>query len=258
MNRTISGWDLLLHGCWKSTGRLRVLPFAGDGALLECARFWLERVVDGVYPEAINAALEPEPRTLEQRVLHGGMVHVQVGLPGQEIVKIVLPASRIPRPGGTAEHRLPVRRRRAVRFGICPDIPLGLCIGAILAALPEPWMLIGSMRVDLVDDDPQPQGMRRLQQAIEIPQRSEARIDAAVVGNVVAEVPHRGGEERAQPDRIHSQRSNIRQMGGDARQIADPIPVRVGKAARVNLIDARPAPPFPPGAHCPAPEAQTM
>src|SRR5258708_21266480 len=29
---------------------------------------------------------------------------------------------------------------------------------------------------------------------------SEARIDAAVVGNVVAEVPHRGGEERARSE----------------------------------------------------------
>jgi hypothetical protein len=43
------------------------------------------------------------------------------------------------------------------------------------------------------------------QQAIEIRQRAEQRIDVAVVGDVVAEVGHRGFEERRDPDRVDAQ-----------------------------------------------------
>ena len=129
-------------------------------------------------------------------------------------------------------------------------------------------MLVGRVRVDLVDDDPEPERVRALEQPIEILECPEDRVDAAVVGHVIAEVAHRRGEERAQPDRIHPEGGHVGQMRGDAREIADPIAVRVGEAARVDLIDARPAPPFPPGieaaelsvpcAHRPVPEAHTM
>src|SRR5262249_52358268 len=87
-------------------------------------------------------------------------------------------------------------------------------------------------------------------------ERAEDRIDAAIVGNVVPEIFHRRGEERRQPDRRHVERGDVVEMPGDAVEIADAVAVRVGEAARIDLIDRRAAPPGTLDRHCPPPAAQ--
>jgi hypothetical protein len=81
-------------------------------------------------------------------------------------------------------------------------------------------------------------------QRVEIGQSAESRIDIAVIGDVIAIIGHRAGEEGGNPDRIDAEPGNVIEMGGDARKIPDPVAVAVGKAARIDLVDGGAAPPF--------------
>ncbi len=86
--------------------------------------------------------------------------------------------------------------------------------------------------------------MRPPEQHVEILERAEHGVDRAVVLDVVAVVGHRRLEERRDPDRVDAERGDVLEAPGDAGQIADAVAVAVLKAARVDLIDHRPAPPL--------------
>ena len=47
-----------------------------------------------------------------------------------------------------------------------------------------------------------PARVQRRDHLVEVVERAQARVDVAVVGDVVAAVGERGGIERAQPDRV--------------------------------------------------------
>ncbi len=58
----------------------------------------LEQVGDRVEPDAVDAEVHPEPQDVDDRVLHGRVVEVQVGLVAEEPVPVVLAADRVERP----------------------------------------------------------------------------------------------------------------------------------------------------------------
>ena len=105
-------------------------------------------------------------------------------------------------------------------------------------------MAIRRVRIDLIDDDLEPEAVGLGKQRVEVGQAAEERIDVAIVGHVVAEVLHRRGEERRQPDPVDAEAGDVVEAAGNARQIADAVAVRIAKAARVDLIDHRAAPPL--------------
>ena len=74
-------------------------------------------------------------------------------------------------------------------------------------------------------------------QVAQVGQRAEDRIDAAVVGHVVAEVAHRRSEHRADPDHVDAQALDVAEPRADAGQVADAVAVAVLKAARIDLVD---------------------
>ena len=80
-------------------------------------------------------------------------------------------------------------------------------------------------------------------QRIEIGQRAEHRIDIVVIGDVIAEILHRRGEEGRNPDCIGAKAGNMRQARGDALQVADAVAVGVLIGARIDLVDHRATPP---------------
>ena len=94
-----------------------------------------------------------------------------------------------------------------------------------------------------VENDPDVAGVGLAQQVIEVGQRAEDRMHVDVIGHVVAEIRHRRGEGRRQPDRVHAQPRQIVEPVSDAAQIADAVGVAVHKAARINLIDDAALPP---------------
>ncbi|EGE59994.1 hypothetical protein RHECNPAF_1760086 [Rhizobium etli CNPAF512] len=203
----------------------------------------VEIEIDGVEAEAIDASIEPEAHDIEQTVLHVRIMQVHVGLRGEEIVQVILHARRIPRPCRAAEDRQPVVRRRAVRLGVGPDIPVGLGVGFAGAALHEPGVLIGAVRDDQIDHHADAEAMSLRDHCVEVHQRAEDRIDILIIGNVVTEIAHRRGEEGRDPDRIDAEACHMRQAGSDALEVADAVAVGILIGARIDLIDHRAAPP---------------
>ena len=85
-------------------------------------------------------------------------------------------------------------------------------------------MLVGGVVGHEVEDHFQAARMRVGQQGVEVGQRAEQRIDVAIVGDVVAEVGHRRGEDRREPDRIDAQFDQVIEPLADAARSPTPSP----------------------------------
>ena len=105
-------------------------------------------------------------------------------------------------------------------------------------------MLVGGVAEDEVDDDLEAEPVRPREQCIEILVRAEKQVDGAVIGDVVAEIPHGRREEGRNPDRVDAERGDVFEARRDPGEIADAVVVAVLKASGVDLIDDGPAPPF--------------
>src|SRR5208282_4006398 len=151
-----------------------------------------------------------------------------------------------------AEVALPVAGR-AIRRAGNPDVPVAFGIGARRARLHEPWMLIRGLVGHQIDDHAHPAAMRLCDQAIEGGEIAEIRVDAAVVADVVAPVVERRRIDGVQPDGVDAERVRravieIVEMRGNAVEIADAVSVRIGKRARIDLIENGALPPLE--SHC--------
>ena len=235
---------------WRSEVRpaSRVL---GHGHAHERGR--LDRLVGDVDPEAIGAAVEPEPHDPLERRAHLRVPPVEVRLLRQERVEEVLARRGIQCPGRSLdplEHRAPGIRWPAVRCRVGPDVPVPLRVRYARPRFDEPRVLVRGMVRHEVDDDPDPPLVGRGEQLVEVGEGPELRIDVAVVGHVVPEVGHRRRVERRDPDRIDAERIGpaveVIEVGGDAAQVADPVAVRVREAPRIDLVEDPLAPPLGP------------
>ena len=104
-------------------------------------------------------------------------------------------------------------------------------------------MPVGSVIGHQVEDDFQPRRVRGFDQYIEILDRAEQRIDPGVIGNVVAEIGHRRGKYRRQPDRVNAERAQVRQPRDDPGDVADPVGIGILKRSRIDLIENAVPPP---------------
>ena len=155
----------------------------------------MEVEVDRIQAEPIDTQIQPETHVVELCLTRFRVVEVDVRLAGQEVVQIVLLAPGVEGPRRAAKNRQPVVGRRAVGFRVGPHKPVGFRIGAILAALLEPGVLIGGMADHLVDHHFQAQRVSFFQQRLEVVQGAEHRVYVAVVTHVIAKVEHRRGEK---------------------------------------------------------------
>ena len=71
-----------------------------------------------------------------------------------------------------------------------------------------------------------------LQQAVEVRQRAEHRIDVVVVGDVVAVVCLRGGVDRREPQDVHAQALQVVELGAHALKVAEAAPLESLKERR--------------------------
>ena len=208
-----------------------------------------------VHAESIDAAVEPEPHDVVDRVADLVVSPVEVGLFRQEVMEVVLAGLLVesPRAADALEDRAPVvGRPSAARIG--PDVEVALGIGARGPCREEPRMLVRGVTRDQVDDDPDVAAVGFRQEVIELGQISESRIDVAVVRDVVPEVGHRRAIERREPDRVDAERPRcavvqVIQTRRDAREVADAVAVRVLERARIDLIEDAFSPPLT--AHAP-------
>jgi len=85
--------------------------------------------------------------------------------------------------------------------------------------------------------------MRGGDHLVEIGKAAEHRVHVPILGHVIAEILHRRGEERADPDRVGAEAGDMRQAADDAQKVTDAVAIRVLKTAGVDLIDHRTPPP---------------
>ncbi len=88
-----------------------------------------------------------------------------------------------------------------------------------------------------------PRSVRLGDEAIEVGLRAVLRIDRGVIAHVVADVPAGRRIDRRQPDRVDAEALEVVEVGDDPRQVADPVAVAVGEAARVDLVHHAAPPP---------------
>ena len=72
------------------------------GEVLAVGPLRLVQVGDGVQAQPVDALAEPEVDDVEQRLVHGGVLEVQVGLVRVEAVPEVGARDRVPAPSSTA------------------------------------------------------------------------------------------------------------------------------------------------------------
>jgi hypothetical protein len=191
----------------------------GAGRVVGQARL-LAQALDHVDPEPVDAPVEPEPHDVVHRGLDLGVVPVQVGLLGEEQVEVPLLGGIVPRPGrAEGELRDPVVRW-LVGGAVAPDVPVTLGVVAARAGLLEPGVLVGRVVGDEVDQQLHAPVVAGPQQAVEVVERPEHRVDVAVVGHVVAEVGHRGPVEGGEPEGVDAEPLQVIEALLDAGQVA--------------------------------------
>src|SRR6476469_2181526 len=198
---------------------------------------------DPIDAKAVDAAIEPEAQHIVHRFADSRIAPIEIGLLAQKGVVIVLGRRFIEAPGGTAEIAHPTVGRGAVGLWIAPNVPIALRIVARGAALDKPRMLIGRVVRNEVDNDLKAARMCLFDESIEICKRPEDRIDAAIIGDVVAEVRHRRRIDRGDPERVDLQPLQIVEAAANPFEIADAVAVTVLERARIDLIDDAALPP---------------
>jgi hypothetical protein len=206
----------------------------------------VREALQGVDAEAVDAAVQPEAQDVVHRRLDLGVVPVEVRLLGQERVQVPLARRLVQGPRGARrlELRHPVVGRPAVRRAVAPDVPVALGIVAARARRGEPRVPVRGVVGHPVEDHPDPAGVAAFDEAVEVGQRAERRIDVAVVRDVVAEVRHGGGVDRRQPHRRHAEVVQVVDALRDPREVADAVAVGVRERPRVDLVDGAALPPW--------------
>src|SRR5579863_872714 len=96
---------------------------------------------------------------------------------------------------------------------------------------------------DKVEDDSKTSMMSLFKKPIEVLQCSEDGIDFAIVRDVVAEICHRRGEYRRDPNRIDPQPDKVVEAARHSAEIPNAVAVAVLERSRVDLIDHAVLPP---------------
>ena len=203
----------------------------------------LVQPVRDVDPEPGHAPVEPEPQDLLERLVHGGVPPVQVGLAGQEVVQVVLAAGLVQRPGRRAGRGQPVVRRPAVRGRVGPHVELPVRRGRVADRLDEPGVRAAGVVRHQVEQHPQAPLGRLGDQPVQVGQGAELRVDAQVVRDVVAPVLVRRRHGGRQPDAVHAEPGQVVQMGGDPVEVPVPVVVGVLPGPDVDLVQGGSVPP---------------
>ena len=173
----------------------------GFGHVLAAGAVALDQVGNGVEAEAVDAHVQPEAHGVEHFFHDARVVEVQVGLVGEEAVPVVLLRDLVPGPVGL----LGVGEDDADAFvelvGIAPDVhvALGRALGGAARSL-EPRMLVGGVVDDQLDHHLHAALVGGVEELLEVVDGAVGRVDVDVVGDVVAVVAQRRGEERQQPE----------------------------------------------------------
>ena len=150
--------------------------------------FPLEKVGHGVEPETVEAYVEPVANHVEHGISYFRVVVIEVGLVGEEAVPVVLATLRVPRPIGFFGIDKDYACLAIALVVITPDVPISFGVGAILARLTEPGVLVACVVHDHVRDNPYPPPVRLVDQLRHVCDLAVLGEHRPVIGNVIAAV----------------------------------------------------------------------
>src|SRR4051812_20796252 len=198
----------------------------------------LAEIGNGVQPEPVDAGIQPALHHLDEGAHNARIVEVEVGLVGEETMPVKGAGLRVPGPVGFLGVGEDDARALVFLVGVAPDIPIASARTRRAAARAlEPVVLVGGVIDDEFGDHAQTAPLRFLDEALEILHRPKIGIDRAVVGDVVAVITTGGRIERQQPQCGDAEILEIRQLLGQACEIADAVIVAVGESLDVELVD---------------------
>ena len=150
---------------------------------------------------------------------------------------VVLLAHRVPGP----VRRLGVDEDDA-RFlvelvGVGPDVEVAVRPVGVLAAGLEPRVLVAGVVHDEVDDHADVALVRLVEEVVEVLHRPGLGEDVGVVGDVVAAVAQRRGEERRHPQAVDAQPVQVVELLGQAAEVADAVAVGVLERPHQDLVE---------------------
>ena len=162
-------------------------------------------VDNGIDAETAHALVQPEVGRIIERPTHSGIFPVEIRLCRGKGMQIILLPRFAPSPGTAAKDGAPVGRRRAIRLGIPPDIPV--CMFAVPRAcrIDKPRMLVGGMVIDQIHHHADIPLLALSKQIFHVFHCAIGRVYSGKIRNVIAVVHHRRGVNRRQPDSPYAQ-----------------------------------------------------
>ena len=192
----------------------------------------LDQRVGDVDPEPVHAPREPRPQHVLEHRADVGALPVEVRLLDRELVEVPLARPAVglgdALPRRAAEHADPRRRRLgAVRPRPSRNTNRARAgdPGGEAEGLREPRVGARGVVRHEVDEHPQPVLVRLLDEGDGLVDRPERRVDAGVVGHVVAAVGHRRRVPGRDPQGVDTELAQVREAAADPRDVADPVAV---------------------------------
>ena len=204
----------------------------------------LEEEGNGVDAKPRHTERQPEshdPGDLLADVVVGD---VDVGLVLVEPVQVVLAGFLIERPGPVllaGEHLFQIQ---ALGRLVDPHVPVAVPRIAATPRRLEPWVLVGCVVDDEVDDHLDATVRGGADHLDELAEGSEPLVDAVEVGYVVAIVPVRRRKVRHQPEDAHAEAGEVVDALGQPGEVAHTVAVPVEERLDVEAIDDRALPPL--------------
>src|SRR5262249_50740395 len=156
---------------------------------------------------------------------------------GEEAVEIVLAGHRVPGPIRLLGVLEDDANALVLLVGVAPDIEIAVGRVRVFARLLEPRMLVGCVVEDEVGDDAHAALVGGRGEGGEFLDRSQGRMNAVEVGDVVAVVLERGRVNRHEPEAIDAQVAEIVELFGEAAEVAVTVGVAVEETADGNLVE---------------------
>ena len=210
----------------------------GLGQVLVVGALALHEIGDRVQPEAVYPHVEPHAHHLQDLGEHAGIVEVEVRLVMVEAMPVIGLGDRVPGPVRLLGVEEDDARLGKLLVRVAPDVEVAGGRSRLRAPrLLEPGVLVGGMVDDEFGDDAQAAAVGFRDESLEIPHRSVARIDRAVVGDVVAVVAQRRGVERQHPDGGDAEVLDMVEALHEAGEVADAVVVGILEGLDVELVD---------------------
>jgi len=204
--------------------------------------------VDSINTKAVDASLEPKDHGVVVDGLAGFFaLPVEVRLLFAKEVEVVFLCRFIPLPGTASKVGPPVIRWLAVSFSIVlgrlPDVPIAPGVVFRRTRCLEPFMLVGSVVDNEVEDDTHAKSVGFSEQVLHVLDSTIWWIYVLVVADIVAHVNLRTVVHWADPYYVGTEGFDVVETLRDAADITDTITVRVFEASGVDLIDDTILPP---------------